>query len=341
MCHPIPTADKHRVTISSRRFVGPFELEDDSIVRVQVQGGYWDAEGEAHGFIGDWQGNVRAVRGSDGILEQRTDYYPYGAPSQSTNPSVNPYKFSGKRLETRYGLNLSHHGARLLLHDVALFAQPDPLAELNYGVNPYLYCSADPINRIDPTGLYETAKEALRAAEKYYPGRDVMITRDDLSGFWYIAYQSHGKEQRDFGPKNPYKLSSNSIMNLISSLGFSNDMKMLIAELGDSEFSQTPYGKFFSYVGKGVGLFEAGAAFWSMIKANKYGCKSDRIYYKFLLDAVLNLATMGDPEPGSKAYLLGFYYSYVVTDIASDGFGLNYEVTIPLFTNPKKKNKKK
>lgn len=139
--------------ISSRRFVGPFELEGDSVTRVNVVGGYWNADG-LHGYVADWQGNIRMVRrASSGRMVQTNSYYPYGLPIESKNPTVNPYKFSAKEFETRHGLNFSHHGARLMLNDLTRFATPDPLAELTPGVSPYVYCAANPINATDPTGL--------------------------------------------------------------------------------------------------------------------------------------------------------------------------------------------
>ena len=30
---------------------------------------------------------------------------------------------------------------------------PDPLGEKYYGVNPYAYCSGNPVNRVDPEGM--------------------------------------------------------------------------------------------------------------------------------------------------------------------------------------------
>ena len=33
------------------------------------------------------------------------------------------------------------------------FTTPDPLAELHYSESPYSYCGANPVNRVDPTGL--------------------------------------------------------------------------------------------------------------------------------------------------------------------------------------------
>ena len=71
----------------------------------------------------------------------------------STNPTTNAYKFGGKEMETRYALNFTHHGARLYFPDLGRFASPDPLAGKTPQTATYLYCGANPVNFIDPTGL--------------------------------------------------------------------------------------------------------------------------------------------------------------------------------------------
>ena len=84
---------------------------------------------------------------------QATDYYPYGMPmATSTGAEVNRYKYSGKELETRNGLNHYDFDARLQFPAINLFNQTDVNAGDYPWLNPYLYCAANPIANIDPTG---------------------------------------------------------------------------------------------------------------------------------------------------------------------------------------------
>ena len=53
-----------------------------------------------------------------------------------------------------------HPEARRLTPPLGSFSQPDPLAFLKSEYSPYSYCHADPVNFIDPTGLFDIKDEA-------------------------------------------------------------------------------------------------------------------------------------------------------------------------------------
>lgn len=109
-------------------------------------------------YITDHQGNIAGVYNTrTDSLEQRTGYYPYGLPhasaSENGGPETNRRKFGAKELTADLGLNLYDFAARW--HNPALpgFTTPDPLAEKYRDISPYVYCAADPINLIDPSGM--------------------------------------------------------------------------------------------------------------------------------------------------------------------------------------------
>ena len=75
------------------------------------------------------QGNIRAVVDVNGTAVHTTDYYPYGLPmATSTGAAINRYKYGGKELDTRNGLNFHDFEARMLFNDITLFSRPDDLA---------------------------------------------------------------------------------------------------------------------------------------------------------------------------------------------------------------------
>jgi len=79
---------------------------------------------------------------------------PYGLPiaDEHYSSAITPYKYSGKEFDTMNGLNLYDFEARF--HDPALcqFPKADPLAEDYCPLSPYLYCAANPILFVDPSG---------------------------------------------------------------------------------------------------------------------------------------------------------------------------------------------
>ena len=83
--------------------------------------------------------------------EQSAFYYPYGMPYADLN-GYDRYKYSGKEIETANGLN--HYDFHARSHDFALgqFTGQDKKAVDYASVSPYTYCTADPVNNIDPTG---------------------------------------------------------------------------------------------------------------------------------------------------------------------------------------------
>ena len=77
-------------------------------------------------------------------------YYPFGG--LFANTSVQPYKYNGKELDTKKGLNWYDYGARHYDASLGRWFAVDPLAEKMYSWSPYAYCFNNPIRFIDPNG---------------------------------------------------------------------------------------------------------------------------------------------------------------------------------------------
>jgi len=104
----------------------------------------------------DHLGSIREVDSYQGPVTvlQKTQYYPSGTPfAESFGAGEQAYKFTGKEMITMHGLNWQDFGARWLDNVRMQFTSVDPLAERNYSVSPYAYCSGNPVNRIDPDGM--------------------------------------------------------------------------------------------------------------------------------------------------------------------------------------------
>lgn len=69
---------------------------------------------------------------------------------------INKYRYNSKEYQDELGLNVYDYGFRLYDPAIGRMQNPDPLAELAYDLTPNRYCFNNPVNFIDPTGLWET-----------------------------------------------------------------------------------------------------------------------------------------------------------------------------------------
>ncbi|WP_247646024.1 RHS repeat domain-containing protein, partial [Bacteroides faecichinchillae] len=104
-----------------------------------------------HFYLKDHQGNVRVVADKDGNVEETNAYYPFGGTFTSTN-SVQSYKYNGKELDTRNGLNWYDYGARHYDATIGRWHVVDPMSEKYCASSLYNYCDNEPIGRIDFNG---------------------------------------------------------------------------------------------------------------------------------------------------------------------------------------------
>ena len=104
-----------------------------------------------HYYLQDHQGNNRVVADQAGAVEEVNHYYPFGGTFASTS-SVQPYKYNGKELDRKGGLDWYDYGARM--YDAALgrWHVVDPMADKDYSWSVYVYCRNNTIKYIDPDG---------------------------------------------------------------------------------------------------------------------------------------------------------------------------------------------
>ncbi|MGW0538636.1 RHS repeat-associated core domain-containing protein, partial [Streptomyces sp. NPDC003032] len=76
-------------------------------------------------------------------------YSPRGVTRSTSSEKIpQPYQFAGGYQDPT---GLYHFSARYYDPNIGRFTQPDPSGQEK---NPYLYAEGDPVNRIDPTGLF-------------------------------------------------------------------------------------------------------------------------------------------------------------------------------------------
>jgi len=143
-----------------------------------------------HYYLQDHQGNNRVVVSENGAVEEVNHYYAFGGLFGNGN-SVQPFKYNGKELDTKKGLNWYDYGARQ--YDAALgrWFAVDPLAEEYYNWSPYVYCLNTPVLLIDKDGmlpgpgdLFNTPRDAAKDWGMYYNGTSIINKREMASSIY-------------------------------------------------------------------------------------------------------------------------------------------------------------
>ena len=140
--------------VTSTVYCGNAVYENGSLKMLLNESGYYSfQDNKFHFYIKDHQGNIRIVADEAGKVDEVNDYYPFGGLMSNACNNTQPYKYNGKELDRKGGLDWYDYGARYYDPLIGMFLSVDPLSENFYSVNPYAYCLSNPFNRIDPTGM--------------------------------------------------------------------------------------------------------------------------------------------------------------------------------------------
>jgi len=149
----LPDSSSDYTTLTTD-YVGNMVYENDSLKEILLPDGYYQG-GVYYYYLKDHLGNNRVVINSNGMVVEKSHYYPSGMrfyPESTSNSAALPYRYNGKELEAMNGLNQYDYGARRRGVVLPVWTAVDPLCERAYDISPYVYCHNNPVNRIDPDG---------------------------------------------------------------------------------------------------------------------------------------------------------------------------------------------
>jgi RHS repeat-associated protein len=128
------------------------ELDSAGNIMAQFVGNLMLKNGNTYQLITDHLGSVRlVVNVSDGTIAQQLDYDEYGNITQNTNPDFQPFAYAGGLYDSQ--TKLVRFGARDYDASVGRWTCKDPIGFKGESFNIYGYCSNDPINYYDDSGL--------------------------------------------------------------------------------------------------------------------------------------------------------------------------------------------
>ena len=152
-------------TTTQKDYCANVVYENDVQKLLLTEEGYVNlSDGKYYYYLKDHQGNNRVVIKENGTVSETNHYYPFGGVFASTG-NVQPYKYNGKELDTKKGLNWYDYGARHYDAILGRFVTQDRFAEKYFALPPYQYGANSPINTIDINGdsLKILSKDAILA----------------------------------------------------------------------------------------------------------------------------------------------------------------------------------
>ncbi|MCM1078563.1 MAG: DUF6443 domain-containing protein [Bacteroidales bacterium] len=158
----ITLTDDQILASDTTEYFGNLIFENGRLAKILFSSGYVSCSDNTpehfafHYYVKDHLGNNRAVVSENGAIEQSTHYYPFGNSfaDAGKNPSLQQYKYNGKKLDRMHGLDWYDYGARNYDPVILIWDRMDQLCEDYYHVSPYVYCMDNPMNATDPDGLF-------------------------------------------------------------------------------------------------------------------------------------------------------------------------------------------
>lgn len=135
-----------------------------------------------HFYHYDGTGSTRLLTDAAGSISDTYAYDAFGNLSAATGNTPNVYRFAGEQLDPNLGFYYLR--ARYMSPELGRFVSSDPYAGSTYdppSLHKYMYAHNDPINKIDPTGMFSIVSVSITIS--------INSTLASILGGLYLAYK--------------------------------------------------------------------------------------------------------------------------------------------------------
>jgi RHS repeat-associated protein len=109
-------------------------------------------DGVKYYYLYDGLGSVTELIDASENVVNTYRYTPFGDALVRNELVYNPHQFTGRQYDAESGLY--HYRARAYSPDIGRFMQQDPAGMID-GANMYTYVGNNPVNRVDPSGMWD------------------------------------------------------------------------------------------------------------------------------------------------------------------------------------------
>ena len=121
-------------------------------------------------YLYNAHGDVTALTANNGTVTKNYEYNSFGVQKSATDDGdENPYRYSGEYYDAESGY--TYLQARYYDPDTGRFISEDPAMD---GDNWYVYCGNDPVNMVDPTGMWSGKIHEKISAYAFGKARDIL-----------------------------------------------------------------------------------------------------------------------------------------------------------------------
>ena len=150
------------------QYCGNFVYENGSLKYILNEEGKLNVGGgnqQYQFFVKDHLGNTRLAVAENGSIDELNHYYPFGMRMGMSSSKKDPdqkYLYNGKEMQEE--TDWLDYGARFYDASLGRWHCPDPMQQF---ASPYNYAGNDPINTIDPSGMWAYNTTYSRGSDEF------------------------------------------------------------------------------------------------------------------------------------------------------------------------------